>query len=267
MFRTRLFSGIVLVVLALIFIIHGGALLLVVLGIVSLIGLYELYRVFNVERSVGIAGYAACVVFYLNMWFQFLPDVMMMILLFLIVCMCFFVFGYPRFQFSQIIGVFFGFFYVAVMLSCVYLTRNIAGGTYLVWLIFISAWGCDTCAYCGGMLFGKHKMTPKLSPKKTVEGAIGGVVGAFLLAIIYWLIFHYWMGTDWKYMLLMAVVCAAGALVAMLGDLAASAIKRQYDVKDFGRLIPGHGGIMDRFDSVIFVAPVIYLLSLYIIVR
>ncbi len=267
MFKTRLLSGIVLVVLALIFIIHGGALLLVVLGIVSIIGLFELYRVFGVQKNVGIAGYAASVVYFLNIYFDFLPDVMLLIMLFLIVCMCFFVFGYPRFSAAQIMSAFFGFFYVSVMLSCIYLTRCLDNGNYLVWLIFLSAWGCDTSAYCFGMLFGKHKMTPNLSPKKSVEGAVGGVAGAFVLTIIYGFIFRNGMGAGVSYIMWMALVAACGALIAMVGDLAASAIKRNYDIKDFGKLIPGHGGILDRFDSVIFVSPVIYFLSLYLMNR
>ncbi len=267
MFKTRLLSGIVLVVLALIFIIHGGALLLVVLGIISIIGMFELYRVFGVQKSVGFVGYAASAVYFLNIYFQMLPDIMMLIMLFLIACMCCFVFGYPRFSASQIMSVFFGFFYVSVMLSCIYLTRSLDNGNYLVWLIFLSAWGCDTSAYCFGMLFGKHKMTPKLSPKKSVEGAVGGVVGAAVLTIIYGFIFRNGMDASVSYIMWMALVAAIGALIAMVGDLAASAIKRNFDVKDFGKLIPGHGGILDRFDSVIFVSPVIYFLSLYLMNR
>ncbi len=267
MFKTRLISGIVLVILALIFIINGGPLLLAVMGVVSLIGLFELYRVFGVEKSAGIAGYAAAVVYYLNLQFGFLPDVMFLIMALLLACMCIFVFGYPRFHVSQIIAVFFGFFYVAAMLSCIYLTRELPGGTYLVWLIFLSSWGCDTSAYCFGKLFGRHQMTPMLSPKKSVEGGVGGVVGAAVLTIIYGFIFKNGMGADVKYILIMAAIAAAGALFSMVGDLAASAIKRNYGIKDYGKLIPGHGGIMDRFDSVIFTAPVIYYLALYIICR
>ena len=99
----------------------------------------------------------------------------MFVMALLIVCMCVFVFGYPKFHANQIIAAFFGVFYVAVMLSCIYETRSLEGGKYLVWLIFLCSWGCDTCAYCVGMLFGKHKMAPVLSPKKSVEGAVGGV--------------------------------------------------------------------------------------------
>lgn len=267
MFKTRLLSGIVLVILALLFIINGGYLLLTVLGIISLIGMYELYRVFKVEKSAGIAGYIAAIIYYLNLAFGFLPDIMALIMGLLIVCMCVFVFGYPKFHANQIIAVFFGVFYVAAMLSCIYLTRSLAGGRYLVWLIFLCSWGCDTCAYCFGMLFGKHKMSPKLSPKKSVEGAVGGVIGAAVLTIIYGFIFKSNMHADVPYIFMMAGICAAGALISMVGDLAASAIKRNFEIKDYGKLIPGHGGILDRFDSVIFTAPIIYYLCLYLISR
>ena len=266
MFKQRLLSGIVLVILALIFIIHGGNLLLAVLGIISLIGLHELYRVFKIEKSLpGLFGYLATVVFYLNLAFGFIPDNMMFVMALLILCMCSFVFCYPKYHANQIIAAFFGVFYVSIMLSCIYQTRSLPGGRYLVWLIFLCSWGCDTCAYCVGMLFGKHKMTPKLSPKKSVEGAVGGVIGAAVLTIIYGFIFKGSMDADNQYILMMAVISAAGALLSMVGDLAASAVKRNFDIKDYGKLIPGHGGILDRFDSVIFTAPVIFYLSAYLI--
>ena len=149
---------------------------------------------------------------------------------------------------------FFGVIYVAVMLSFIYLTRSLPDGKFLVWLIFLCSWGCDTCAYCVGMLIGKHKMAPVLSPKKSIEGAVGGVVGAALLGVIYA------AATQGK-MAEYALICAVGALISMVGDLAASAIKRNQNIKDYGKLIPGHGGILDRFDSVIITAPVIYYLA------
>ena len=147
--------------------------------------------------------------------------------------------------------------YVAVMLSFIYLTRNLPDGHFAVWLIFICSWGCDTCAYCVGMLIGRHKMAPVLSPKKSVEGAVGGVAGAALLGAVFGALTA---GKVWEY----ALICAAGALISMVGDLAASAIKRNRDIKDYGKLIPGHGGILDRFDSVIFTAPIIYYLARFL---
>ena len=264
MFKTRLLSGIVLVALALILIITGGNVLLVSTLVISWIGMFELYRVFHMEKSIiAIAGYAAAAVYYANLRFAFLPDMMMFVLGFLIVLMFLYVFSYPKYHAEQILAAFFGVFYVAVMLSYVYQTRQITAGAYIVWLIFLCSWGCDTCAYCVGVLFGKHKMSPKLSPKKSVEGAVGGVVGAALLTALYCFIFREAMAIDTTQIWILSAISTVGALISMVGDLTASAIKRNYEIKDYGKLIPGHGGILDRFDSVIFTAPIIYYLALY----
>ena len=266
MFKTRLLSGIVLVILALLLITTGGNVLLISTAIISLIGLFELYRVFKMERSIaGIAGYLAALLFYCNLKFDFLPDMMMFVIGFLAVLMFIYVLSYPKYKTEQILAAFFGVFYVAVMLSFIYQTRILPGGAYTVWLVFLCSWGCDTCAYCVGMLIGKHKMTPKLSPKKSWEGAVGGVVGAALLGIIYGLVFQNAMGTTTKEIFMIALICAVGAVISMIGDLTASAIKRNYEIKDYGKLIPGHGGILDRFDSVIFTAPIIFYLASYLI--
>ena len=266
MFKTRLLSGIVLVILALALIITGGDILLVGIGVVSLIGLFELYRVFRVEKSVaGYMGYALIVVYYCNLKWNFIPDMMMFVIGTLVVFMLVYVFTYPKYKTEQMLAAFFGIFYVSVMLSYVYQTRIMEKGAYLVWLIFLCSWGCDTCAYCVGVLIGKHKMTPKLSPKKSWEGAVGGVIGAALLTVIYGFVFQKAMETTTRDILILAAICAVGAVISMIGDLTASAIKRNYDIKDYGKLIPGHGGIMDRFDSVIFTAPVIYFLAAYLI--
>ena len=112
------------------------------------------------------------------------------------------------------------------------------------------------------MLLGKHKLAPVLSPKKSVEGAVGGVVGAALLGAIYAAVVGSHLEAE-NPVITYAIICAVGALISMVGDLAASAIKRNHNIKDYGTLIPGHGGIMDRFDSVIFTAPVIYYLSMF----
>lgn len=266
MFKTRLLSGIVLVAAALALIITGGNVLLCGLGIISLIGMFELYRVFGIEKELaGFAGYLAAVLYYVHLLFDFIPDTMMLVLGLLVLLMFIYVFSYPKYKTEQMLAAFFGVFYVAVMLSFVYQTRELSMGAYTVWLIFLCSWGCDTCAYCVGMLIGKHKMAPKLSPKKSIEGAVGGVLGAALLAIIYGFVFQDAMGVDNTTIWFMAGICAVGALISMVGDLTASAIKRNYEIKDYGKLIPGHGGILDRFDSVIFTAPVIFYLAVYFI--
>lgn len=258
MFKTRLISGIILVIIALATIISGSWILFFTLLAVSLIGMRELYKVMKVSDEhvtvLELVGYLGAVLYYIVMRFDFGSYGTMAIIISMILILFVYVFGYPKYRAEQVMAAFFGMVYVAVMLSFIYLTRNLPDGKFLVWLIFLCSWGCDTCAYCVGMLIGKHKMAPVLSPKKSIEGAVGGVVGAALLGVIYA------AATQGK-MAEYALICAVGALISMVGDLAASAIKRNQNIKDYGKLIPGHGGILDRFDSVIITAPVIYYLA------
>lgn len=264
MFKTRLLSGIVLVILALIIIIAGGNILLFSTLAISCIGMYEIYRVFKLEKSIlAIISYGIAILYYCNLNWNWFVDPMMLAMLFMILLMFGYVFTYPKFEAKQVMVVFFGLFYVALMLSYVYRIRMLDNGLYLAFLIFICSWGCDTCAYCVGMLIGKHKMAPVLSPKKSIEGAVGGVVGTALLTVLYLSIFRSKMGIDQTTILILAVISAIAALISMVGDLTASAIKRNYEIKDYGTLIPGHGGIMDRFDSMIITAPIIYYLAVY----
>ena len=265
MFRTRLISGIVLVAIALAVIITGGPVLAATLFAISIIGLEELYRALGIEDGkfspLAAVGFFGCLIYYIIVFLNFTAYTMTVLIALLILFMAVYVFTYPRYKTDQVTGAFFGVVYVAVMLSCIFELRQMENGKFLVWLIFLASWGCDTCAYCVGMLIGKHKMSPKLSPKKSVEGAVGGVVGAALLGVIYAAAVTGYMGAEGNQMVSFGVICAVGALISMVGDLAASAIKRNHGIKDYGKLIPGHGGILDRFDSVIFIAPVIYYLA------
>ncbi|MGN0415137.1 MAG: phosphatidate cytidylyltransferase [Agathobacter sp.] len=266
MFKTRLLSGIVLVILAILLIVSGGEVLLFSTLVISCIGMFELYRVFQVEKSLlALAGYLAAVVFYCNLEWTFLPDILMLFMGFMILLMFIYVFSYPKYKADQVMAVFFGMFYVAVMLSYVYQIRMLENGLYLAFLVFLCSWGCDTCAYCVGMLIGKHKMSPKLSPKKSIEGAVGGVLGSALLTALYCFIFRGPMALTGAEIGILALIAAIAGLISMVGDLTASAIKRNYDIKDYGHLIPGHGGILDRFDSMIITAPIIYFLALHML--
>lgn len=287
MFWTRLISGIVLVILALIVIITGGPVLLATLLFVSLVGMQEFYGAMYVVRRnsaqkpaegaeykakgvnvtpepekafnlLSIAGFAGAVVYYATLYFGHPLFYLLGITVAFLLVMFVYVFSYPKYKAEQITACLYGMVYLAVMLGFIYLTRCLESGKILVWLIFLSSWGSDTCAYCVGRLIGRHKMAPVLSPKKSVEGGIGGVVGAALLGIVYAAFFKQPM-TGY------AIICGAGALISMVGDLAASAVKRDKGIKDYGKLIPGHGGILDRFDSVIFTAPIIYFLSLAVL--
>lgn len=267
-FLTRLTSGIVLVALILVVCILGGWRLWLFTAYIGLVGLHEFYRVFEIRgwnplRIVGIAGsllYLGALSEYVKLPVN--ASFFVLILTFMAI-MGIYVFGYPKFDSTKIMASYFGIIYVPVMLGFIYQTRMLDKGFYLVWLIFLCSWGCDTCAYCTGMLLGKHKLAPVLSPKKSVEGAVGGVVGAALLGGIYAAVMSGVYTVELP-VLGCAGICAAGAVASQVGDLAASAIKRQHGIKDYGTLIPGHGGILDRFDSVIVTAPIIYILATFV---
>ena len=264
MFKTRLLSGILLVIIALATIISGDYVLFFTLLAVSLIGMRELYRAMKVQDEkinlLAVAGYLGAVLYYLAVLLDFERYGVLAIIFGLVLLMFVYVFTYPTYEAGQVMPALFGIVYVAVMLSFIYLTRELPGGKFHVWLIFLCSWGCDTCAYCVGMLIGKHKMAPKLSPKKSVEGGIGGIAGAALIAVLYALAINHW-GNAGVSVASFAIIGAAGGAISQIGDLAASAIKRNHAIKDYGKLIPGHGGILDRFDSIIFTAPIIFYLS------
>ena len=255
---TRLISGVILVILALLTIGLGGDVLFVTTLLLSIIAMTELFRALGIRTDtrpqlLEISGYIGVGLYYLCL--RFLPAEVSWIgiLVTLILLLTIYVARFPAIDISQIMTVFFAIVYTGVMLSCIYLLRGMDTGRLHVWLIFFAAWGSDTCAYCVGMLWGKHKMSPVLSPKKTLEGLAGGLIGAAVLGAVYALITG---GPVVAYFLIALI----GAGISVIGDLAASAIKRQRDIKDYGDLIPGHGGILDRFDSVIFTAPFVYLL-------
>lgn len=262
MFRTRLVSGIILLAITITIVFFGGNILFATLFAISLIGSMELYRIIKIHKSFpGILGYGAGIIFYGILYFNLEQYQMFFFIIYLMLLMFAYVFSFPTYTTEQIAITFLGLFYVNIMLSYIYQVRMLEDGALIVWLIFIGAWGSDTCAYCVGMLFGKHKIAPKLSPKKSLEGCIGGVVGAALLGMGYAAIIQNRLVGIENPLFVFAVIGAASSVIAQIGDLAASAIKRNHDIKDYGTLIPGHGGILDRFDSIIFTAPIVYYLA------
>lgn len=131
---------------------------------------------------------------------------------------------------------------------------NLRAGQFIVLLPLLAAWGADTCALFAGMLFGKHKLAPVVSPKKTVEGAVGGVIGGAVLVLLFALLLNATLGLEMP-LWAAAILGGVGAVLGEIGDLSFSVIKRQTGIKDYGHIFPGHGGVLDRFDSVLFVAP------------
>lgn len=262
MFWTRLGSGIVLMAITIALMVYGGFPLFWVLTAVSLIGLFELYRAVGMEKSFpAMIGYISSIVMDILVLDGVYDYLILWMIVTLMVMMACYVILYPTYDSEQMTMVFFGLFYITLMLSFVFKVRFLAGGILLVWLIYIGAWGSDTCAYCVGKLVGKHKLPSQLSPNKTIEGCLGGVFGAALIGFLFALAFYrdtaYW----WQF----ALIGGISSIISQIGDLTASAIKRNHDIKDYGNLIPGHGGILDRFDSIIFTAPIVYILSVYLV--
>lgn len=260
----RTLSGAVLIILAFVAFLLGGYVLLGVTLFLSLLGMFELFRVFEMQKSPhAVLGYLAAIAYDLSLltddpehWF--IPGLCVFILLTLII----YVLSFPNVKSTKAIAVPFVFLYVAFLFGFLYRIRILDGGVYLVWIVLLGAWGSDTFAYLAGVCFGKHKAFPRLSPKKTWEGCVGGVLGATVIGTVYGLCLSSKLPDfaplpAWA---ALAIVGACSAVLSMFGDLTASAIKRDHGVKDYGKLIPGHGGVMDRFDSVLFTAPAVYLL-------
>ena len=178
------------------------------------------------------------------------------------------VFDHERLDFAKLAEGFVGAVVIPLLLSSI--LRILIGyplGRYWVLMPFLAAWCCDTFAYFTGMAFGKHKLAPYVSPKKTVEGAIGGVLGGVLGLVIFALIMTNTQNASFNYVVLIPAG-AIGAVLGTFGDLSMSLIKRKAGIKDYGNLFPGHGGVLDRFDSVLFTAPFFeILLSLTGILR
>lgn len=276
MFVTRLASGVVLLIIAIGSMSYGGWALAAILCGVSLVGFRELTKALgcagggkgsaaapNGLEWVGMAGTLA---YYLLLYLSAGDTFLLMCIVGTFLAEMFvYVLAFPRYNAGQTMAAVFSFLYAPVLLSFVYQTRMAPQGIYMVWMILISSWGCDTCAYAVGKLIGRKKIFPVLSPKKSLEGCIGGVLGT---ALIGWLYGYFFVGKafpDRRVAWAIAAICGAGAVMSMVGDLAASAIKRNHDIKDYGKLIPGHGGIMDRFDSMIVTAPMTYFLTILLL--
>lgn len=219
---------------------------------------YESFKDFSINyRLIGM-GFSA--LYYIFVLPNLNSNLGLFIILFSIFLVFYSVLFYSKQNAKNIAITFIGFFYVTFMFSFI---RQIISmndyGSIFVWFVFVIAWSADTFAYAVGKTFGKNKLTPELSPNKSIEGFVGGVIGATLMSCLYGMIILKFIGfhgnTFVYYCLVMGVI---GSVISQCGDLIASLIKRFNGIKDFGNIIPGHGGILDRFDSIILAAPFVY---------
>ena len=258
---TRIMTSVIGIPLVIAIIVLGNPWLQYAIMGVSLVATYEIYHVIkNNHKPIVLLGYASVIVHYLafdlamTYYFIYITIVTMVALTILVI-------QYPKYSITDVALTLFPILYVSLLFSFIILLRDVRDGHFWVWLIAISAWGCDTFAYFTGKAIGKHKLAPQLSPKKTIEGSIGGIIGAGVIGYFYTVIFtHFNALIVDKKIIWVVIAVMLGALISQIGDLAASAIKRYFNQKDYGYILPGHGGILDRFDSFLFVAPVIYII-------
>lgn len=251
-------GGFFVAVITLITLLTGGAVSAVILTIVSLFGVWECLKVYSLEKTpLAVVDYIGTLLFYPLIYFGRGNFLFPLVIFLLMILLAVYVFLFPKYKDTDIIRAFFSFVYVTVLLSFVFRIRSMEAGLLLSFFILISSWGNDVFAYLVGSAIGKHKFSPKVSPNKSVEGFIGGIIGAGAIGFIFGSIFSKNIQFSGLYC---AIIAALGAIPAVIGDLAASAIKRDNEIKDYSHLIPGHGGILDRFDSVFFTAPITYYL-------
>jgi phosphatidate cytidylyltransferase len=267
MLKTRVISALVGLILLIAVLYLGSIVLGVVVSIIAAIGLYEFYnsaaKLKNIQ-PIKPVGYLSIIPLLLlgleeTGWYKLdlgiLTGISVCVVIFL--SMAFIVFGHKRYNIIDACVTAFGIAYVPFLMSFLILIRKMDFGILLIWLIFIGAWGTDTMAYTFGRLFGKRKIVPEISKNKTMAGAIGGILGCVALMFVFGLISRSFFGLELSAAALVLLGLFCG-VISQIGDWSASAVKRYVNVKDYGSIMPGHGGVLDRFDSILFVAPVVY---------
>ena len=249
--KTRIIAGVCMVPL-LIFVYLGGYPLMAVALAIGLMGIHELIKGFAAMDIHGSRPIAFALLILLYAFHFAFPEDQAAIgawLAIAVIVNLLTLFKMDGKKIEDALATLFSVVYVGFLSFHIVLIDETEKYSVLIWLVLITAFGTDICAYFSGYFLGKHKLCPDLSPKKTVEGAVGGMLGSAVLSVVFGLIFAR------DALLHCMVIGLLGSVFAQCGDLSASALKRRMGIKDYGNLIPGHGGILDRFDSVLFTAP------------
>ncbi len=257
--KTRILSSLVLLpLLAVIY--FGGPLLWAAGFLIAVMGVGEFYKGFEtmgVKPCRWIGRLSALGLYVIVIWGEGLHLYMLWFFV-VILSGLLYLFKIEERELIDGMATITGVFYVVFLSSHIVLMDR-AGMGVMIWLAILAAFGTDIMAYFTGYFLGRHKLCPKISPKKTVEGAIGGVAGSVILCVIFG-----YLITD-EALIHFIAIGLLGSVVAQAGDLTASVFKRKMGIKDYGNLIPGHGGILDRFDSVLFTAPFVYYYVMLVI--
>lgn len=239
------------------------------LYILSLIGCFELYKSFNntdykLDTTYKMFGYIGTTIFYIVKLMNINVDSNVLLLLYSIIIIGYSMISYNNKSIGKLAITILSVIYIPYLFSYIFniYTDNRIISNFLVGYVFIIAFGSDTIACLVGKYLGKRKVTPVLSPNKSLEGFIGGILGSIILTLGYTYllvntnIIH--MHLTISKIIIIIIFAALGAMISQIGDLLASAIKRTNGIKDYGNLMPGHGGVLDRFDSILMVAPFVY---------
>ena len=268
-------SAIILAIMLIVVLFSKYIIYPIVIALLAISAIHEIQKVIGINKRyvISVPACIGAAIFPTVAYFvkvetakDFLLILFASLFLYLLWLMAISIFSKGNISFKTISEVFASAAYVIVSFTALSLIRYLDRdcGVYAVVLVFIVAWVCDVFAYAVGMLIGKHKLIPEISPKKTVEGSIGGIVFSAFACIIYGLCLEIIVdGMTVNYVIL-GLIGAILSVVSQLGDLIASLIKREYGVKDYGKLFPGHGGVMDRFDSVLAVSTILLIVCLVI---
>lgn len=258
----RVLSGIIGAVFLIVSILLPEYVLSALVAIVCLIAYCELFKAFKMENNklflcLGlVASFVMNFLAYKGGFSLFSKGFPLIITAFVMILFICAIIRNKKYNVLMVINSVFCLIYSTFFILHLLFIRQMENGIALLFIPLVGAWIPDTFAYFTGMLCGKHKLIPAVSPKKTVEGSIGGVVGSMLMFVLYgFIVSSFGYKTDYAILIVLSVLCG---IMSQFGDLSASLVKRHFDIKDFGNLMPGHGGIMDRFDSLIFIAPLCY---------
>lgn len=257
--KTRIITGLCLVPLLVLVLLSNVYIISAAVVIISVMGLFEFFKATGIAKHKGLCavGYVAAVLVCLR---SYIPVSFYMLLFYvgLVAIFCVMLKCHKTASVLDAGLLIFAVIYIPFLLSTLIDIKGLQYGTRLLWIVFIGAFATDTFAYFSGVFLGKHKLCPNISPKKTIEGSVGGSLGCIVLLLLYGLLLEKGFNMDINYIKL-GVLGLIVSPVSQIGDLTASIIKRKYGVKDYGSLFPGHGGILDRLDSVIAVAPLVYI--------